>query len=149
MKNLIASVFFFSLLIISCSDKNKVPKGILRQDQMQSVMWDMIRTGEFLNGYIFPRDTSINQVIESQEWHKRVFDLHKTNKEQFERSYAYYKKHPALMRVLLDSLSNKKYIADTIKTVKPDTARPPRPDSPPTRRPDSIRKRILKPVDIR
>jgi hypothetical protein len=142
MKNTgVFAFILFMLILFACSNKNKLPKGILPQPQMQSIMWDMIVAGEFLNGYVFPRDSSVKPIAESQGWQKKILDLHKTTKEQFERSYAYYKKHPEVMKVLLDSLSKKQYKADTAKPIKADSNTTPRPDS-------LKKKMILRPIAV-
>ena len=84
-----------------------MPKGVLPRKKMQEVMWDMIRAGEFLNSYVFNKDTSLDKIAESQKWHNKIYQLHKITKRDFDRSYAYYESHPVLMRAILDSLSKK------------------------------------------
>ena len=84
-----------------------MPKGVLPRKKMQEVMWDMIRAGEFLNSYLFNKDTSLDKIAESQKWHNKIYQLHKITKRDFDRSYAYYESHPVLMREILDSLSKK------------------------------------------
>ena len=84
-----------------------MPKGILPRKKMQEVMWDMIRAGEFLNNYVFNKDTSLDKIAESQKWHNKIYQLHKITKRDFDRSYAYYESQPVLMKEILDSLSKK------------------------------------------
>ena len=43
---LIVTIFF---LLYACSDKDKLPEGVLPKQKMREIMWDMIRAGEFLN----------------------------------------------------------------------------------------------------
>ena len=103
--------FFLSFLILSfllsCSDKNKLPEGVLPKQKMQEVLWDMIRAGEFLNGFVFYKDTAVDKVAESQKWYNKIYQLHKITKSGFDKSYTYYQAHPVLMKELLDSLSKK------------------------------------------
>ncbi|HKZ65001.1 MAG TPA: hypothetical protein VJ111_01530, partial [Chitinophagaceae bacterium] len=66
MRKLVLIFLSFSFLL-SCSDKNKLPKGVLPKQKMQEVMWDMIRTGEFLNSFVLYKDTAIDKVAESQK----------------------------------------------------------------------------------
>src|SRR3990170_4802307 len=106
MRKLVLIFLSFSFLL-SCSDKNKLPKGVLPKQKMQEVTWDMIRTGEFLNGFVLYKDTAIDKVAESQKWYNKVYQIHKITKADFEKSYAYYRDHPVLMKELLDSLSKK------------------------------------------
>ena len=93
--------------VFACSNKNDLPEGILPPPKMQEVMWDMIRAGEFLNGFVFSRDSSIDQPAVSQKWYNKIYQVHKISKTVFDRSYAYYQEHPLIMKSLLDSLSKK------------------------------------------
>lgn len=125
---LICSIFF------CCTDKNKTPEGVLSEKKMREVIWDMTRTAEFLNGFVFNKDTSLDKIAESEKWYNKVYQLHKTTKEEFERSYSYYQAHPDLMKELLDSLSK--------KTVP---IRAPKPVSDSTVLNDSVTKRVSPP----
>ena len=120
--------------LFNCSDKNKIPAGILPRQKMQEVVWDMTRTAEFLNVFVFNKDSSIDKIAESEKWYNKVYQLHKTTKKEFEKSYSYYQAHPDLMRELLDSLSK--------RTIAP---RPPKPTKESTILNDSIKKRIPPP----
>lgn len=103
--------------IIACSDKNKLPKDVLPQPKMQAVMWDMIRAGDFLNNYVFYRDTSVDKIAESQKWNEKIFQIHHITREQFNKSYDYYQRHPQLMKAVMDSISK-------IKVEAPPPAQP-------------------------
>lgn len=100
-------IFFISPLILACSDKNELPKGILPKQKMQDVIWDIIRAEEFLNGFVIYKDTSIDKAAETKKWYDKIYQLHKITKKDFDRSYAYYKGHPVLMKEMLDSLSKR------------------------------------------
>jgi hypothetical protein len=100
-------LFLILSIVLSCSEKGKLPADILPQPKMEAVMWDMISAGEFLNGYIFNRDTA-DRKKESVSAYGKVFRIHAITREQFEKSYQYYREHPVLMKVILDSLSSKK-----------------------------------------
>jgi len=56
--------------------------------------------------YILNKD-SIDRVAESSKIYGQVFQVHHITKEEFDKSYSYYREHPELMRILLDSLSKK------------------------------------------
>lgn len=100
-------IFTTFILLNACSDKDKLPKDILSKQKMREVMWDMIRAGEFLNNFVLNKDSAIDKVAESQKWYDKIYELHKTNEAEFDKSYAYYKAHPLLMREVLDSLSKR------------------------------------------
>ena len=99
--------FFFSLLLFNgCREKDQLPKDILPKEKMQEVLWSMINAGEFLNGYLLIKD-SVDRVAESSRVYGQVFQIHRITREEFDKSYAYYRQHPALMKVILDSLSKR------------------------------------------
>src|SRR5689334_1413503 len=95
------------LLIVACSSKNKVPKGILAKQEMEDVLWDLLRGDQMLDGYTFPRDSLANKSAIAQGWYDEIFRLHKTDRTSFQKSYTWYKKHPEVMKELMDSISAK------------------------------------------
>jgi Domain of unknown function (DUF4296) len=103
----LAFLFYIAVFVPACSHKNKIPAGILPKEKMEAVLWDLVRAGEFLEGYVFTRDTAIDKAATGVEWYENIYRLHKTNKATFEKSYAYYRDHPALMKEVLDSLNKK------------------------------------------
>ncbi|MBP7556392.1 MAG: DUF4296 domain-containing protein [Chitinophagaceae bacterium] len=117
--------------MMACNRGPKVPKGVLQPDKMEDVLWDMIQTGEFLSGFVLYRDTNINAVLESQRWYEKVYSFHQISKEDFKRSYNWYRDHPDMMKRILDSLAVRKdpeptpaaIVKDTSVTSSPDTAR--------------------------
>ncbi len=146
-------IFSLIVLLAACSDKDKLPKGVLPPEKMRDVLWDMIRAGEFLNGYVLSRDSSLDKAAESQKWYNKIYQMHKVNKAQFDKSFAYYKDHPLLLKTIFDSLARKQVNtrpvplnADTTNNIqnrKIDTLR--KPDSFRLRVIDSLRrKKIIK-----
>ena len=100
-------IFSVLIFLVSCKDKDKIPKGVLPEKKMQAVMWDMIRAGEFLNGFVLNKDTLMDKAAESQKWYNKIYQIHRITKSDFDKSYAWYQDHPLLMKVILDSLSKK------------------------------------------
>jgi hypothetical protein len=140
MRNLSGFILLL-VFIVACSEKR--PSDILPQEKMREVMWDMLKASEFLDGYVLNYDSSVNRVAETKAWYEQVYRLHKITKTQFDKSYAYYREHPLLMKEMLDSLGKRevsdtginadttaKFPADT--TIKPsaDTAIKPSPNTP-------------------
>ena len=74
---------------------------------MEDVNWDLLKAGEFLEVYLLPKDTNFVRTPKIQEWYDHVFQLQKVSREKFNKSYALYQKHPAIIKVFLDSLSAK------------------------------------------
>ena len=96
------------LLAINCGKKDSVPKGVLSKDKMEDVLWDMIQADEFLKDYVFKYDsTRIDTVESSVGLYERVLALNKTTRQEFDSSFNYYRRHPLLMKTILDSIQSK------------------------------------------
>jgi len=93
------------ILFCSCSGKNNIPSDLLPKEEMEVVLWDMIRADQFLLNYVFVKDTAANKREESIKLYRKVLQLHKISKTKFEKSLAYYKARPQLLQPILDSLS--------------------------------------------
>lgn len=98
-------LLFFLLIAFSCRDK--VPKGILKPEKMQAVMWDVMRA-EVLTENFISRDSSKDKIAENIKLQKQAFQLNGVTKEDYYRSLEFYKKKPALFGPMLDSLSARK-----------------------------------------
>jgi hypothetical protein len=101
------------LLSIGCGDKR--PGDVLPADKMKEVMWDMLKTSEFLDGYLLYRgDSTLDKAATITAWYNKVYQLHNVSRAQFDKSYAWYQDRPKLMKEMLDSLSKRQYpIADS------------------------------------
>lgn len=92
-------IFFFS-----CNGKKNASGEIISKTKMQAVLWDIIRADSFTQQFI-KKDSTKNPVFENARLQQQIFLNHKITREDFEKSYSYYKEHPDLMRPLLDSIT--------------------------------------------
>jgi Domain of unknown function (DUF4296) len=95
---LICIVFLFS-----CGDKNDIPSGIIKPVKMQKVLFDVLRAEAFVFDFV-KKDSAKNLEAESAKLQQQIFAVHKITKEEFYKSYNFYKTHPDLMQPLLDSM---------------------------------------------
>ncbi|GAB2835291.1 DUF4296 domain-containing protein [Ferruginibacter profundus] len=103
LKNIVLlSVLFLS----SCGNKNEIPKGILKPAKMQTVLWDVLRADAFTFNFI-TRDSSKKPEAENVKLQQQIFTVHKVSRDEFYKSYEFYKTHPELMQTILDSMINK------------------------------------------
>lgn len=107
---LIPLLIFF---LLSCKGKNKIPAGVLPQKKMQAVLWDIMRADQFLSDYVLSKDSGINKVTESLKYYEQIFAIHKTTKEQFQKSFSFYKDHPMLLKAIMDSINHASSVAPT------------------------------------
>jgi hypothetical protein len=96
-------VLVCSCLLLSCG-RDKVPKGIIPPQQMQTILWQLMQTDEF-TANAFTRDSTKNLNTERIRRYRQVFQLNQTSKEAFAKSYEYYMAHPAITKELFDSLN--------------------------------------------
>jgi len=90
-------------ILISCGKKNAVPADLLQPSKMQLVFWDIIRADALTNQrqktYTSPEALTANVQLQ-----KQVFAIHGVTREEFYISLDFYKTHPNIMKVLLDSM---------------------------------------------
>lgn len=92
------------ICIVGCSNKDGMPSGILKADEMQTVLWDIMRAEAYTSQYL-KKDSLKNLAVENAVLQKKIFALHKIKREDFYNSFRYYDQHPEMMRMLLDSIT--------------------------------------------
>lgn len=121
MKKLLIVISALFLYASSCRSKEEIPADIIPKDKMEALLWDMIRADQFLTSYVFNKDTSVDQNTHSIQLYQQVLTLHNTTRDDFEKSFSFYKSHPELLKQVLDSLNKpRRDIATEEKAV--DTA---------------------------
>ena len=99
-------LLIFSLLFFSaCIRNNKIPEGIIKQNEMRKLMWDLMRADAYVLDFVM-KDTNRNQKQESAILYEKIFSLHATTKETFQKSLAFYESRPDLLKPIADSLHN-------------------------------------------
>lgn len=97
----------FSGLLLACGSKNKLPAGVLPAEKMEDVMWDVLRTDQFLTDFVFIKDSSLNKDAVSIGYYQRIFREHAITREEFQKSFEYYQKHPSLLKAVMDSIATR------------------------------------------
>jgi hypothetical protein len=156
MRTLALIIVSFSIFV-SCGRKDEIPSGIIAQDKMQAILWDMMRADQFLADYVLNRDSSKKKETESLKYYAKIFALHQVSKEDFEESFSFYRARPALMKTMMDSIAAPPQTA-TVQQPEPVTpvaipdsvvqpAKPVITDTTPLRpRVDSAGRKRIKPV---
>ncbi len=98
-------IISISVLFYSCKDS--MPSGIIEQNKMQEILWDVLRA-DALSQQIISRDPAKSLAAENLKLTRKVFLIHNITEEQYEKSYSYYTHHPDMMRVILNSLNVEK-----------------------------------------
>lgn len=99
-------IIYFILIVISitgCTQKSKIPRGILSQEKMRYIMWDMIRADEYANNFLI-KNGSLDINSEKASLYEQIFKLHSTKADIFKKSLTFYQAKPNLLKVIIDSL---------------------------------------------
>lgn len=123
---------FICLLIVglyACGGPG-IPKDVMKKEKMQMVMWDMLQADDFVREYMVNRDSTLDDTAEYLNMYERVFRMHGTTREEFDRSFNYYREHPALMKEVMDSMYNKFQRQPPVVYVPPEQPTPPLIDTP-------------------
>lgn len=96
-------VLFSLITFFSCGNKNKIPSGILKPDKMQAVLWDVIRADAFTAEFI-KKDSAKDAVQENLKLQQKIFAIHHISKDDFYKSYGYYKSNAGQFKVMMDSM---------------------------------------------
>ena len=94
-----------ALLHTGCRRGDHIPSNVLPQKEMQTVLWDMMRVDQYLADYVLPHDSALDKKAETIKLYQQVFNIHKITEEEFQRSFSFYNSHPALLKVIMDSIS--------------------------------------------
>jgi hypothetical protein len=112
MKSFICLIF--SVIIISCNSENKPPSDIIQPKEMQSILWDVMRAQTLAN-QIAIKDSSVNAAVETKSFSQKIFQIHKTDSLNFNKSYNWYVKHPDALKLIFDSLYAQKERENTLR----------------------------------
>ena len=109
----------YSLLMafsfFSCRPKEKIPEDVLPPEKMEVVLWDMVRADQFVTDFVSSRDTTIKIDSQSIRLYQQIFRVHKISKDEFAKSFNFYKSHPSFLKPVLDSIMARKGNAPTEK----------------------------------
>ena len=100
-------IILFSFCFLSCTNRSYIPGDIIRKEQMQNILWDMIRA-DLLAHEIIKKDSTKNLDTETNMLTQKIFAIHHIDKSKFDRSMQFYSKRPDMMNTILDSLNSRR-----------------------------------------
>lgn len=103
--------FIFSILLFSCYNRERVPSKIIQPNEMGNIMWDMMRA-QSLASEIVLKDSTVDLANKTKRLSQKVFEIHKTDSAQFNKSYNWYIKHPDVLKRIFDSVFAQKQRED-------------------------------------
>ncbi|MEO6290290.1 MAG: DUF4296 domain-containing protein [Ginsengibacter sp.] len=119
-------LFVLLCMFFSCSNKNETPSGIIPPKQMSGIIWDLVKA-QALASEVARKDSSMNVEARRKILTREVFEIHKTDSNDFDKSYDWYTNRPELLRIMIDSLyiqkqrENEQLIREGFKPIKHDS----------------------------
>lgn len=94
---------FVSVLLFSCYSADNIPETVIKPKEMKSILWDVMRAQTLAQETSF-KDTTVTIAEKTNLLSKKIFKIHHTDSTHFVESYNWYVKHPAVLKVIFDSL---------------------------------------------
>lgn len=130
------SIFLLFILAGSCVQDKKIPEGIIPQNNMRKIMWDMMRADAYVSEFIM-KDSTRNKLQESAILYEQIFKIHAVAPEDFKKSIAFYESRPDLFKIVADSLRN-----DERRSIDYQNKQQPRPQADTTYRKMRLSKKL-------
>jgi hypothetical protein len=98
------TILIIILATAACSDTDKIPADVIPKQKMETILWQLLQTDEFLNSYVL-KDSATNADKERMQHYNEIMRLNKTTQQEFKKSYDYYMAHPSVSKAMFDSIS--------------------------------------------
>ena len=92
-----------SFVAASCGNSNRMPEGILPSQKMETIVWQLMQSDEYVNT-LLAKDSTKKSNTERMKRYSQVFELNKTSMAEFKKSYQFYMLHPDITKVVFDSI---------------------------------------------
>ena len=99
-------MLFFLIVVfstLSCTRNNSIPQGIIQPEKMEVILWDCLKADAYCSE-LLKKESLINDTLENVRLKKIIFKKHQITNKDFNKSYSYYRAHPDLMVVVIDSI---------------------------------------------
>jgi hypothetical protein len=100
-------ICLLSCFAICCTNKNRLPSGILNPEEMQGVLSDMIQADQYSSLYLRKDSARVDVKLETEKLYGDVFRIHHITPQQFRESYHFYLSRPDITKVVFDTLVNR------------------------------------------
>jgi hypothetical protein len=91
------------ILVYACSNGEKVPTGVISQEKMGVILFELAMAEGYLENYPF-RDTTVNRDSMVKVEMDKVLAIHHISQQEFRDSYKFYKSRPEIFKVMTDSV---------------------------------------------
>ncbi|MDO6429685.1 DUF4296 domain-containing protein [Flavitalea sp. BT771] len=135
------------LLVAACSEKDKIPSGVIGKEEMEKILWDMMLADQYSANYLVKDSARVNVKMETLKLYEEVFRLHKVSRDEFRKSFQFYQERPDITRTMFDSLLAKGNRARIENYTRPPATPPVVPSA--GKAGDTIRARTIGPPVLR
>ena len=91
------------LLFAACGSRDKVPAGIIPTRTMETIVWQLMQSDEYVNT-LLAKDSTKKSSTERILRYQAIFELNKTSMAEFKKSYQFYMAHPDITKLMFDSI---------------------------------------------
>jgi hypothetical protein len=100
---LFARLLLIILLMNSCSQVNRIPDNIIKQEEMGTILFEIAMSEGYLENYTF-RDTTVNRDSFLTNELDKVLAIHKVSQKDFLEAYTFYKSNPEIFKAITDTV---------------------------------------------
>lgn len=105
MKKTVVLCSVLLVVVVACTNTQRVPSDIYPKEKMEAILWDMLLADRYSAQYLLKDSLKINVRDTTFKLYDQVFQVHRTTKEEFLKSYKFYLSRPDITKVMLDSLA--------------------------------------------
>lgn len=91
------------LAVTSCSRSGRVPSDVIGREEMGNILFDIGVAEGYVETYVY-KDSLKNRDSLLRSELDKVLSIHHVSREEFLRSYGFYKSRPSIFKVMVDSL---------------------------------------------
>lgn len=99
----LSSLCFLLILVYACNNGKKVPAGVIGQEKMGVILFELAMAEGYLENYPF-RDTTVNRDSMVKVEMDKVLAIHHVSQQEFRDSYKFYKSRPEIFKVMTDTV---------------------------------------------
>lgn len=113
-----ARLLIFLLFFSSCLNKSRIPGDVIKPDQMQNILRDILKA-DALAQEIAQKDTTKDLTRINIEMYNTILRMHSVSAGQFDSSFTFYEKNPAYLLAMFDTLNQRELRNATRKSSIP------------------------------
>lgn len=102
------SAVAFLVILFACGDKDRIPRDIMKPEEMSAVLADLTIAEAYGNNLVMnsnPQHYDSMRQEKVKVYSKQVLDLHHVSPKDFYNSYTWYEQHPDKLSAVLSQVT--------------------------------------------